>query len=958
MKHERWRQAEELFHAALERVPEERQAFLGQACGEDTELRLQVEHLISIDQRAGSRLERPAIEEVIATLDADAPLEGAQVGHYRILSPLGAGGMGKVYRARDMKLRRDVAIKTLPSAFARNPERLERLRREARTLASLNHPNVAAIYGLEEFGDSDWLVLELVEGQNLRGPLPIPEALRVARQIAEALEAAHERGIVHRDLKPANVRVTNQGRVKVLDFGLAKLAKEVRAENQPQPGPNPPVENPPVQNQDVTGLPPETKLDTLAGSVMGTPGYMSPEQALGRDVDHRTDIWAFGCVLYELLTGEPTFRGATQTETLAAVLEREPDWHALPPNTPVGIRDLLKRCLQKDPERRLNDIREARKALDAAMGGWNRWKVAAIAGAAAVIAIAGGAAAFWPRNPLRFTDQSQWVQLTKFSDSVSQPALSPDGRMVAFIRGESTFYGPGQIYVKILPDGDPVQLTHDNLDKMSPVFSPDGARVAYTTVDPDFKWDTLTVPVLGGEPQIMLNNASGLVWTGPRQILFSEIRMGVHMAVVTSEETRIGQRDVYVPPNEPDMAHRSYLSPDGKWVLLVEMDIDHFWEPCRVVPSDGSSAGRKVGPPGGGCTFAAWSRDGKWMYVTSNAVGANHIWRQRFPDGNPEQITAGPTEEEGIAMAPDGRSFVTAVSLQATPLWLHDASGIRQISREGNAASPAFTPDGSKLLYRLVREQPNEFDYYRDLGEVVVADLKSGRSEPLARGFPVLSFDPSPDGREVVMEAPDKDGRARLWLASLDHSAPLRQIPNVEGGQPHFSPSGEILFRHNEGTSTAAGSLGFIYRVLPDGSGLQKVLELPVSHFTFPSPISPDGRSVFAWSALPGGIEGGQVLSLDGKPPIFLGANGQVSWGAGGVLLSYYGASDAFYFPLAARQILPPIPAAGFRSDEEIARVPGGRRIEGRLVRLGPTPDVYAFYRGATQRNLYRIPIP
>ena len=450
------------------------------------------------------------------------------------------------------------------------------------------------------------------------------------------------------------------------------------------------------------------------------------------------------------------------------------------------------------------------------MGRWNRWKVAAIASAAAVIGIAGVAATVWPRNPLPLTDPSRWVQLTRFSDSVSQPALSPDGRMVAFVRGESTFFGPGQIYVKILFDGEPVQLTHDNLAKMSPVFSPDGARIAYTTVNPDFQWDTWTVPVLGGEPQMMLKNASGLVWTGPRQLMFSEMRMGVHMAVVTSAESRIGQRDVYVPPDEPDMAHRSWLSPDGKWVLLVEMDIDHLWEPCRVVPADGSASGRKVGPLGGGCTFAAWSRDGKWMYFTSNAVGANHIWRQRFPDGKPEQMTAGPTEEEGIAMAPDGRSFVTAVSLQGASLWLHDTSGDRQISLEGNAATPAFTPDGSKLLYRLVREQPNEFAYYRDLGEVKVADLKSGRSESLVRGFGVLNFDLSPDGLGVaVMEAPDKTGRARLWLAPLDHSAPLRQIPNVEGEQPHFGPAGEILFRHNEGASTAAGSLGFIYRVLP-----------------------------------------------------------------------------------------------------------------------------------------------
>jgi len=440
--------------------------------------------------------------------------------------------------------------------------------------------------------------------------------------------------------------------------------------------------------------------------------------------------------------------------------------------------------------------------------------------------------------------------------------------------------------------------------------------------------------------------------------MFSEIRMGVHMAVVTSGESRVGQRDIYVPPNEPDMAHRSYASPDGKSVLLVEMDDDHLWEPCRLVPADGSSSAHKVGPLGGGCTFAAWSPDGKWMYFTSNAVSANHIWRQHFPDGKPEQITAGPTEEEGIAMAPDGRSFVTAVSLQGASLWLHDAGGDRQISLEGNAATPVFTPDGSKLLYRVVREQPNEFAYYRDLGEVMVADLKSVRAEPLVRRFPVLNFDVSRDGREAVMEAPDSAGKARLWLAPLDHSSPPRQIPNVEGGQPHFGPSGEILFRHNEGASNASGGLGLIYRVLPDGSGLQKVLEQPVSIFNYPSPISPDGRSVFAWATPQGGRAGGQVLSLDGKPPIYLGGDGQVSWGAGGALLSYYAASEAFYFRLAARQTLPHIPEDGFRSSEEIARLPGGRRIEGRLVTLGPTPDKYAFYRGATQRNLYRIPVP
>jgi len=275
MERELRRRAEELFHAALERSPEARRAFLDEACGEDTELRRQVEMLLSEDEHAGGFVEKLPLDDVTATLGARGSLVGRQFGPFRILSWLGAGGMGEVYRAHDSKLGRDVAIKTLPPEFARDPERLARFRREAHTLASLNHPNIAAIYGLEESTELDYLVLELVEGDTLHGPLPLATALDRACQVAEALEAAHEHGIVHRDLKPANVKVTPQGRVKVLDFGLAKAIWG--------------TEGGPDLSQTAT----VTFPGTAAWHIVGTPGYMSPEQARGAKVDQRTDIWAF-----------------------------------------------------------------------------------------------------------------------------------------------------------------------------------------------------------------------------------------------------------------------------------------------------------------------------------------------------------------------------------------------------------------------------------------------------------------------------------------------------------------------------------------------------------------------------------------------------------------------------------------------------------------------------------------
>src|SRR5216684_1691496 len=279
---------------------------------------------------------------------------GTRLGSYEVLTSIGAGGMGEVYRAHDTKLGRDVAIKVLPANFVNDPERLSRFQREARMLAALNHPNIATIYGLEQSGGVTCLVMELVPGETLAervkaGPLGIEEALKIAVQIAEALEAAHEKNIIHRDLKPANVKVTPEGKVKVLDFGLAKAFAGDAA------------------NDDPSNSPTMSAAATMQGVILGTAAYMSPEQARGKPVDKRTDIWAFGCVLYELLAGRQAFRGESTTEILAAVLREEPDWQALPETTPLSIRALLRRCLQKEMNKRARDAGDARIEIEEAL---------------------------------------------------------------------------------------------------------------------------------------------------------------------------------------------------------------------------------------------------------------------------------------------------------------------------------------------------------------------------------------------------------------------------------------------------------------------------------------------------------------------------------------------------------------------------------------------------------------
>ncbi|MGH9369394.1 MAG: protein kinase domain-containing protein [Thermoanaerobaculia bacterium] len=425
---------------------------------------------------------------------------GDRVGSYEILAPLGAGGMGEVYRARDTRLGRDVAIKALPEGFARDPGRLARFEREARLLASLNHPNIATIHGLEEAGDSKFLVLECVEGETLgerlaSGPLPVEEALSLCARIARGLEAAHEAGVIHRDLKPGNVMVRRDGSVKILDFGLARAD-----------------DSSPATRRDQSKSPTLTAA-TEAGVILGTAAYMSPEQARGKPLDKRTDIFSFGCLLFECLSGKQAFRGETVSDTLAAILKSEPDRDALPPETPGRVRVLLRRCIEKDPVRRLHDIADARIEIEEALGEPEVPLAAPVRGArrsrlvSGVVGLLAGALAVFlveralrlsrpgpaPPAPIRATltlPPGMTLTTGPFQPSID---FSPDGRRLVFALRD----GKAHLHVRALDRTETESIPGTEFG-FSPFFSPDGEWLAFFTAR-----ELKKVALVGGAPSIV-----------------------------------------------------------------------------------------------------------------------------------------------------------------------------------------------------------------------------------------------------------------------------------------------------------------------------------------------------------------------------------------------------------------------------------------------------------------------
>ena len=958
LSREAWPRLKEVFEGARALASDARPAYLEFACEGDAALRQEIEALLASHERATSFLETPAV--LLDDTWSTKSLEGQCIGSYQILARIGAGGMGEVYRARDLKLGREVAIKILPRAFTSDPERLARFKREARLLAALNHPHVGSIYGLEEVDGVHALVLELIDGETLADKLaegstrtsyvsglPIAESLTIARQIADALEATHAKGIVHRDLKPANIKITPAGVVKVLDFGLAKAAGDSAA------GP------------DVSQLP--TVGATREGVILGTPAYMSPEQARGKPVDKRTDIWAFGCVLYQTLTGRVAFAGDTVSDTIAAILEREPDWQALPAATPPSVRHLLRRCLVKDLQQRLRDIGDARvelEALAAAPPRHSRPTYRAVGLNVLALLVFAAVGVFYSTRPSApVTSPSEYTQLTNFTDSAVAPSLSPDGRMVTFKRGEDSFLSRGQIYVKLLPNGESVQLTNDAGRKYAPVFTPDGSQIAYTYWPTSGVWDTWIVPMLGGQPTLFLPNASGLTWITDHRVLFSEIKTGLHMGLVTATEGRADSREIYIQPNEHAMAHYSYASPDRQSVLVVEMIGAHaFTERCRLIPFDGSSAGRQVGPQGA-CTAAAWSPDGEWMYFGATVGGSSHLWRQKFPDGAPEQITFGPLEEEGIAVAPDGQSLVTSVGTRRSAIWIHDAAGERPILSEGYAAAPRLSRNGARVFYLLVQGWVlSRFGWAASSSELRSVDLASGKTNSVLPGVSVTDYDISHDEKEVAFTTGDGGGASEIWLASLDRRTPPRQIARA-GDQVSFAADGHLVFRSLEENTN------LVVRIKKDGMGRERITTAPVLD---KNGVSPDGEWVLVSSPGAGVDAVPATLAVPirggGPPRKICAPTCHAAWSSDGkffyVSLDPSAAATSpgtpgkvLAIPVPAGKSLPELPVSGINLAAALTELPGARVIEHGSLSTGPDPSTFVFTKTDLQRNLFRIPL-
>ena len=710
-------------------------------------------------------------------------LSGSRIGPYEITGSIGAGGMGEVFRARDTKLNRDVAIKVLPAAFAQDHDRVARFRREAQLLASFNHPNIAAIHGLEEIastlrpgsaqagsaqagsaqagsgtGAVLALALELVEGEDLaqrlrRGPIPVDEALGIARQIAEGLEAAHEKGIVHRDLKPANIKVTPEGQVKVLDFGLAKAfdteggadsgSKSVPELARAEPGrsvearraelaraePGRSVEARRAELVEASHSPTMSRHATEAGIILGTAAYMSPEQARGKTVDKRADIWSFGVVMFEMVSGRRLFQGETASDTLAAVLRQDIDWSLLPKELSPADRRLIERCLERDPKKRLRDIGEARIQLEsprtalaaaiASSAGVSRRTWLGIAGAGVGGFAAGLGLGVKTRGSATPSVKGTALSITSITGSgnVIAAAISPDGRYVAYVESEQ---GLQSLWLLQLAGGQTLRLTPDAVVGFwGHTFTPDGNSIIYgskAATDPE--GSLYSISTLGGTPRRILGSMDSQVSFSPdaRRFAYTRLRHP------TPEESSLmvadadgGNARALATFKLPEAVAGIFFgapawSPDGNVIatsVFRRGSVQGAETRARLVAVDvNTGAVKTIADPGWFVAAqCAWLPDGKSLLLIASASqqATTQIWSVAYPGGETRQVTADLNDHRILSLTKDGKTLLSIsgdVSSTITTVPLHGGGKPRRIGRSkfDGFAGIGFAPDGD-LIY-------------------------------------------------------------------------------------------------------------------------------------------------------------------------------------------------------------------------------------------------------------------
>ena len=745
---------------------------------------------------------------------------GTRFGAYEVLSPLGVGGMGEVYRARDTHLKRDVAIKVLPEAFAQDPDRLSRFQREAELLASLNHPHIAAIYGLEKTETATAIVLELVDGETLaelisRGPVPIADALPIARAIADALEAAHDKGIVHRDLKPANVKITSEGKVKVLDFGLAKAVDQAAGSGS-------------LARDQLTASPTLSLHATYAGVILGTAAYMSPEQARGKAVDRRTDIWAFGCVLYEMLTGRQTFdAGETVSDAIAAILTHEPDWSALPGDTPAHIRTLLTRCLRKDPQKRLPHIGVARLEIDEGSAdslierapARPRWKVmmpTAIAAAAAAM-LAFVVAAWTFRSSTTRPVVTRFAYTLPEGQSFRDPflpivAISPDGTQIAYIANQ-------RLFLRSMSDSTARPLPGTEVEEAgnigNPVFSPDGQSIAYWARSLGTPADIGTIKRIrlqGGAPVALaqVRRPLGMSWSGneifvgqppPNGIVRVPANGGATERVVAAKESELMQGPQLLPDGDSLLFTVGESLGDSSNLGLVG---DETWTKSRIVVQGLKSGERATLIEGG--TAARYLPSGHLVYAVGGVLMAR-------------------------AFEPRRRTFTS----EAVPV-IEGISPTRLGQFATGSAQMSVSETGS-LVYIPGPATVSALDQ-RDL---IVVD-RSGAIEPLKLP-PAMYEHPrvSPNGKQIVFDIDDGKS-ANVWIYDLSGTTSSRQL-TFEGRNrfPIWSPNGQRVVYQSE----REGASGIFWQAADGATPAERLVAAEHGVYSVPDSWTPDGKVLF-----------------------------------------------------------------------------------------------------------------